>query len=153
MKTKSIFLSAILVSALFMQLNAQTVEKQVEDLPAESAVKSANVAQEENKATIVFDKCKHDFGTIKESGGKVSVIFTFTNRSDSPLVISKVVVSCGCSAAEWTREPVAPGKQGYIKATYDPANRIYSFNKSLTVYSNGNPSKVALTIQGTTVKE
>ena len=128
MKTKSFLLMAILVSALSVQLNAQT------------------------EATIVFDKYKHDFGTIKASDGKISAVFTFTNRGDSPLVIAKVEVSCGCTAPEWTREPIAPGERGYITATYDPTNRTYSFNKSLTVYSNGNPSKIVLTIQGTAVK-
>ena len=125
MKTKSIFITAILLSALFMQVNAQTV---------------------------TFDKYKHDFGTIKESDGKVSVIFTFTNHSDSPLVISNVRVSCGCSAAEWTKDPVAPGEQGTIKATYDPKNRIYSFNKSLTVHLNGDPSRIVLSIQGVAIR-
>jgi len=151
MKTKSIFLLVILVSAFFMQLSAQTVEKQFENLQTKEIVKQ-DAAKVETESTVTFDKYKHDFGTIKESDGKVSVNFTFTNQSDSPLVISKVDVSCGCSAAEWTKEPVAPGKQGYVKATYDPTNRIYAFNKSLTVHSNGNPTKITLTIQGTAVK-
>ena len=149
MKTKSIFLSAILVIALVMQLNAQTVEK----MPTESIIFPVNTESIESEASIAFDKYKHDFGTIKESDGKVSAVFTFTNRSDSPLVISKVVASCGCTTPEWTREPVAPGEQGYIKAIYDPTNRIYSFNKSLTVYSTGIPSKIVLSIQGTAVKQ
>ena len=153
MKTKSIFTSAILVSAFFVQLNAQTVEKSAENLPVKSAVNSANPVQAQAEASIVFDEYKHDFGTIKESDGKVSAVFTFTNRSDSPLVISKVEASCGCTTPEWTREPVAPGEQGYIKATYDPTNRTSFFSKSLTVYSNGNPSKIVLSIQGTAVKE
>ena len=151
MKTKSILISVVLVSASFMQLNAQTVENQVENLQEKEIVKQ-DAVQVETEASITFDKFKHDFGTIKESDGKVSAIFTFTNHSDSPLVISKVDVSCNCSAAEWTKEPVAPGKEGYIKATYDPTNRIYFFNRSLTVHSNGNPTKVTLTIQGTAVK-
>jgi len=151
MKTKSIFLSVILVSALFVQLSAQTVENQFENLQAKEVVKQ-DAAKVETESTITFDKYKHDFGTIKESDGKVSAVFTFTNQSNSPLVISKVDVSCGCSAAEWTKEPVSPGKEGYIKATYDPTNRIYAFNKSLTVYSNGNPTKITLTFQGTAVK-
>jgi hypothetical protein len=144
MKAKSILISAISVFAFFMQLNAQTVEKPVN--------KSADTVQAESEATIVFDNYKHDFGAIKESAGKVSAVFTFTNKGDSPLVISKVVPSCGCTASEWTREPVAPGKQGYITATYDPSNRIYAFNKSLTVYSSGNPSRIVLTIQGSASK-
>jgi len=48
--------------------------------------------------------------------------------------------------------PVAPGKQGHITVTYDPTNRIYAFNKTLTVYSNGSPSRIVLTIKGTASK-
>ena len=121
-----------------------------EKLPVKSVI---DIEKADAGATIAFDKYKYDFGTIKENGGKVSTVFTFTNLSNSPLVISKVEASCGCTTPEWTKEPVAPGAQGYIKAIYDPANRIYSFNRSLTVYSNGNPAKVTLTIQGTAIKQ
>jgi len=123
-----------------------------EKLPVKSIINSVNTTQPEQGASIAFDKYRHDFGTIKESDGKVSAVFTFTNLSNSPLIISNVAVSCGCTVSEWTREPVAPGKHGYIKATYDPTNRISFFERSLTVYSNANPAKVTLTIQGTTVK-
>jgi len=126
---------------------------QAEKLPVKSIISSTNAASTEPGATIAFDKYKYDFGTIKESSGKVSVVFTFTNSGDFPLVIMKVEASCGCTTPEWTREPVAPGKQGYIKATYDPTNRIYFFERSLTVYSSGNPSKIVLSIQGTTIKQ
>ena len=140
MKTKSILISAISVAALTMQLNAQTVEKPI------------NAVQAKSEATVVFDSYNHDFGTLKESDGKASAVFTFTNKGDSALVISKVETSCGCTASEWTREPVAPGKQGHITVTYDPTNRIYAFSKTLTVYSNGSPSRIVLTIKGTASK-
>ena len=152
MKTKSIFISALLAFASFMQLNAQNEERLAENVQTKPVINAENTKQEDVKSTIEFDKLKHDFGTIKESDGKVSAVFTFTNQSDSPLIIANVVASCGCSAAEWTREPVAPGEQGYIKATYDPTNRINAFNRSLTVHSNANPSKIILSIQGSAVK-
>ncbi|MCL1933681.1 MAG: DUF1573 domain-containing protein [Candidatus Azobacteroides sp.] len=124
-----------------------------EKLPVKSIINSGNAVSTEAGITIAFDKYKHDFGTIRESDGKVSTVFTFTNLGDSPLIISKVEASCGCTTPEWTREPVAPGGQGYIKATYDPTNRIYFFERSLTVYSNGNPSKIVLSIQGTAINQ
>ena len=127
---------------------------QAEKFPMKSAITIGSAASAQSEGTtIAFDKYKHDFGTIRESAGKVSTVFTFTNLGDSPLVITKVEASCGCTTPEWTREPVAPGRQGYIKATYDPTNRIYFFERSLTVYSNGNPSKIVLSIQGTAIKE
>jgi len=123
-----------------------------EKLPIKSIINPANMELTESEATIAFDKFKHDFGTFKESDGKVSVIFTFTNLGNSPIVVANVVASCGCTTPEWTQEPVDPGEQGYIKATYDPTNRIYFFERTLTVHSNANPSKIVLTIQGTVTK-
>ena len=126
---------------------------QAEKLPMKSVIKPVNTVQADIGMTTAFDKYKHDFGTIKESSGKVSTVFTFTNLGDSPLIVTKVEASCGCTTPEWTREPVAPGEQGHIKVTYDPTNRIYFFERSLTVFSNGNPSKIILTIQGTVIKQ
>jgi hypothetical protein len=125
---------------------------QAEKLPVKSVFSSTSAVQTESGISIAFDKYKYDFGTIRESDGKVSTVFTFTNLGDAPLIINKVEASCGCTTPEWTREPVVPGRQGYIKATYDPTNRIHFFERSLTVYSTGNPSKVVLRIQGTTLK-
>ena len=125
---------------------------QAEKLPMKSIVFPVNAVSIESGTTIAFDRYKHDFGTIKESDGKVSTVFTFANLSDWPLIITKVEASCGCTTPEWTREPIIPGGQGYIKATYDPTNRIYFFERSLTVYSTGTPSKIVLSIQGTAIK-
>ena len=38
------------------------------------------------------------------------------------------------------------------KETFYTSNRINFFERSLTVYSNGSPSKIALYIQGTVIK-
>ena len=39
---------------------------------------------------ISFDTMEHDFGQIKEGGGKVHYTFEFTNTGDEPLKIVKV---------------------------------------------------------------
>lgn len=101
---------------------------------------------------IALDKEVHDFGTIKESDGKVSAVFSITNTSDRPLVIEDVKASCGCTTPEWTKEPIAPGKQGHVKATYDPTNRISAFDRTVTVKTNGDPSTLTFHIKGTVVK-
>ena len=151
MKTKIIIFVAVLFSTLALLFIASTVIRNIAKNREHSASKTEKSAKAEPKETIVFDKDLHDFGTIEESKGKVSTVFTFTNRSKSPLIISRVAVSCGCSAADWTKEPVAPGKKGYVKVTYDPTNRVYFFNKILTVISNATPSNKTLTITGTVV--
>lgn len=102
--------------------------------------------------TIVFDKDVHDFGTVKEADGSVTAVFTFVNNGKTPLVVSKVQASCGCTTPEWTKEPVLPGEKGHIKAIYDVKGRIYPFDKTITVYSNGDPTNLVLHIKGVVEK-
>ncbi|MCF8294744.1 MAG: DUF1573 domain-containing protein [Bacteroidales bacterium] len=99
-------------------------------------------------AYIEFDKVEHDYGTIKESDGPSTATFTFKNTGSSPLVITDVKPSCGCTSPEWSREPIAPGKTGYIKAAYDPANRPGVFNKTIKVMSNAENNTIILRIKG-----
>lgn len=105
------------------------------------------VAQE--KAQISFDKSTHDFGTIKEEDGSVSYQFDFTNNGKTPVIIEGVRASCGCTTPGWTKDPVLPGKKGYVKALYNPKNRPGIFHKTLTVNTNADPSTIVLHIKGT----
>jgi len=100
------------------------------------------------KAVLSFEKKIHDFGEIKEDGGSVVYSFNFTNTGSQALVIHSVQASCGCTSPEWTRTPIQPGSKGFIKATFDPRNRPGSFNKSITVTSNAEPSTEILRITG-----
>ena len=74
-------------------------------------------------ANISFVAEAHDFGKFKEADGPVTHRFEFTNTGSVPLMIKQVAPSCGCTTPEWSREPVLPGKVGYIAATYNPASR------------------------------
>ena len=74
-------------------------------------------------STIVFNKLVHDFGSITKSEGPQSYTFEFTNTGNKPVSVLKVTASCGCTTPGWTKEPVAPGGKGDIKATYNPTDR------------------------------
>ena len=59
----------------------------------------------------------HNFGKIPQ-GKPVTIDFTYTNDGKTPLVISNVRGSCGCTVTKYTKEPIAPGKTGFVKATF-----------------------------------
>jgi hypothetical protein len=90
----------------------------------------------QKKAVIKFDKIEHDFGTIKEEGGKVKCKFIFTNMGNDTLKIVSVKPSCGCTTAEWTKTPVLPKMTGYVAAEYDPKQRPGIFSKGIAVVTN-----------------
>lgn len=100
------------------------------------------------QAVISAEHATHDFGDIKEADGKVTHTFKVTNSGDQPLVITRVIPSCGCTQPEWTKEPIAPKKTGNITITFDPAHRPGPFTKTISVYSNGKTGSFILTIRG-----
>ncbi len=98
---------------------------------------------------ISFNETTHDFKTIKAKDGKVTAVFTLTNNNDKPIVITNVKPSCGCTTPEWTKEPISSGKQGHVKADFNPAGQAPgAFEKTITVETSGEPSTITLKIKG-----
>jgi hypothetical protein len=97
-------------------------------------------------AQIHFFYSEYNFGKLFENQ-EVEYIFEFTNPGETPVIISNVETSCGCTAADWTKEPVKPGKSGQIMIKYD-ADFPGTFSKTITVHYNGKDSPAILTIKG-----
>lgn len=97
---------------------------------------------------ITFDKTTHDFGKINEADGRVTTVFEFRNEGMTPLVLSNVRASCGCTTPKWTREPIEPGAVGEITVTYNPSGRPGRFQKTITITSNATQPTTKLYIKG-----
>ena len=80
--------------------------------------------------------------------GPATTTFTFTNTGTSPIKLTYVKASCGCTTPSWTKEAVAPGATGYVKVSYNPAHRPGSFRKSITIRTDGDPQAMILRISG-----
>ena len=87
------------------------------------------------KPRAVFKETTHDFGKVKQ-GDVVTHEFAFKNDGSAPLVVEKVEVTCGCTAALVSEKTVAPGKEGKIKATFD--TRGYSGRLARYLYLISN---------------
>jgi len=99
-----------------------------------------------NASIISFDKMEYDFGTIyQDSDG--NCFFAYTNTGKTPLLLSRVRSSCGCTIPKWSRMPLNPGESDTIKVRYD-TKRLGSFHKSITVLSNSGNGSVVLKIKG-----
>ena len=105
-------------------------------------------AQQREASITVVGEAVHDFGDIKESDGAATHSFILLNIGEMPLVISRVIASCGCTQPEWTKEPIAPGKTSELKVIYDTQGRPGPFTKTISVYSNGKTGNYVLTIKG-----
>ena len=114
---------------------------------------AGNMAQaQEKKAVISIPVKEYNFGKIKESEGKVSHVFEIKNNGNAPLVLTRVMSSCGCTVPTYSKEPIAPGKTTKITVTYDPTGRIYPFVKTVSIYSNGKEGPEVITIKGEVIQ-
>ena len=99
------------------------------------------------QGVLKIENDKHDFGMIDE-GLQAVHEFEFTNTGNAPLILSDVRASCGCTTPSWTKEPIAPGAKGSIKASYNSEGRPGSFVKTITITSNATEASKVLYIKG-----
>ena len=109
---------------------------------------SLSYAQEVKEGCVEFDRTVFDFGDVLLSDGPMKCSFNVRNISDKPMVIYNVTTSCGCTDAQWTKEPVQPGKSGVISATYTNDEGPYPFDKTLTVHISSLKKPVVLRLRG-----
>jgi hypothetical protein len=112
---------------------------------------TSGIASAQEKAAVisVVDSAAFDFGDIKEADGLITHVFKIKNVGETPLVVTKVAASCGCTTPNWTSEPIAPGKTGEIKVSIDVSKLPGGpFIKTASVYSNGSVNSIMLTMKG-----
>ncbi|CAN5900991.1 DUF1573 domain-containing protein [soil metagenome] len=105
---------------------------------AQTGKKAADVAK--------FKTETIDLGKIQQ-GNPTTAIFSVANIGAEPLIIEQANPTCGCTISDYTKEPIANGKAGSIKATYNAAN-VGAFEKHLTVKFAGVDEVKSITIKG-----
>jgi hypothetical protein len=87
-----------------------------------------------------------NLGNIKQ-GVPTKGTFTLTNISNQPLIIEQANPTCGCTISDYTKAPIAAGKNGTINATYNAASPGH-FDKHLTVKFAGIDEVKSITLTG-----
>lgn len=101
-------------------------------------------------AVFSWTATSFDFGKIHKDV-PVTHEFTFTNSGSEPLIISSVQASCGCTVTEYTKNAIAAGEKGFVKATYNAA-KAGMFTKTVTIKANTSDEAVLLTIKGEVIE-
>ena len=85
--------------------------------------------------SISFDKTLHDFGDIT-NGTPVETIFSYTNSGRSPLVVTDIKSTCGCTVPQgWSKSPLMPGESSQFSVKFNGkgANKV---SKTITLTTN-----------------
>lgn len=100
-----------------------------------SDVQSAAAGDSSKFTTIQWLDSTKNLGKINE-GQKVEVAFKFKNTGNYPLVIQSVHPGCGCTVADYPKEPIAPGAEGQITGSFNSQGREGMQHKEITVMAN-----------------
>lgn len=116
--------------------------------PVQSLV-STNENTEITASTIVWKTETVDVGEIPQGTPK-AIVYEFKNTGKTAVVITNVKGSCGCTATDYTKEPILPGKSAKVTATYNAANKG-AFTKTVTVTTSAEETPKILTLKGTVI--
>jgi hypothetical protein len=102
----------------------------------------------EEAASILFESDSLNFGVLSV-GEKRVFKYRFVNEGKSPLILSQVSASCGCTVPkEWPAAPLGPGEGGEITVEFDSRNNSGAVHKKIYVVSNGIPRMKTLVLAG-----
>ncbi|MCS4303883.1 DUF1573 domain-containing protein [Chryseobacterium sp. BIGb0232] len=119
-------------------VTADSAATSVTEAPAAAPVSNAP------STSIALSESNFDFGKIKK-GDKVEHVYEVTNTGKNPLVISEVKPGCGCTAPDFTKEPIMPGKKGKITLHFDSSNFDGNVQKYADVFANVEKAPIKLT--------
>lgn len=105
------------------------------------------VVKSGDSTTVEFQETSYDFGDITQ-GDVIKHTFYFKNTGKKAIVISEVHTSCGCTVADHSTKPIAPGEKGYIAVTFNSAGKSGEQYKNITVMMNTTPPKNVIKLTG-----
>ncbi len=135
----------ILVGTLTLTLNSCSNNNE-ETRENELSASDVSIGNKDKLPVIDFEKEEHDFGKIVQ-GEKVSYDFKFTNIGKGNLVISSAAASCGCTVADFPKEPIPPGKTEKITVEFNSEGKSGYVEKTITIVTNAEPNTRILKIK------
>ncbi len=131
-----------LIALLFCGLSLMSFSS-TENVPSLMSIQSSN-----GPVLVKWKTESVNLGEIAQ-GKPVTIEFEFTNASEAPVIVTNAQASCGCTVADYPKEPILPGKSAKITATYNAAAKGV-FTKNVTVYIQDEDPKV-LSFNGTVI--
>ena len=99
-------------------------------------------------SALSFEKSVVDFGIIAEEEGRVTKYVGATNNGESTIYILGITTTCGCTVADYSREPILPGESTTIGVTFDPRDRPGRFERQMLISTSDSEQGVRIGIVG-----
>ena len=127
-------------------IGSPVLNPKIKDLYLEIITGKKRVGADKSVTTVSMDQSEKNFGSIPLNE-KREHVFKLVNTGNKPLVVYDVTTSCGCTKAEYSKEPVRPGETLDLKVIYNAEDKG-RFRKSLRVYCNVEDFPLKLMVVG-----
>ena len=135
------FRSAIIFFLYFLSCNLnESANKNHIYIPSKN-----NNSSNFDQPNIKFSKLDFNFGIVNK-GQVITRYITFKNDGKRDLVISNVKSSCGCTIANWPRNPIAPNNSDSLLLELNTSLLNGKIMKTVTIISNSKPNTKVITI-------
>ncbi len=123
----------IVVAALLLS----GVTAAAQDMRAQQALLDslANPTTVRGGEVMHFDRTRIDAGRMHENDTPRSYTFNWRNEGAKPLVVTRIVTTCGCAKADYPHQPVMAGESATVTVTYHPKGHPGRFLRRIFVYT------------------
>jgi len=121
---------ALIISVIAILAACESADKKAGNPALKKQADTANFT------TIKWIDSLKDIGIV-EAGKKAEIQFRFLNTGNKPLYVVQVQPGCGCTVADYPKQPIMPGKEGIISANYNVSSDAQGeFKKNMRVTTN-----------------
>jgi Protein of unknown function (DUF1573) len=89
----------------------------------------------------------YNFGEITE-GVVVKHNFKFKNTGKTPLIITDVQTTCGCTVPTWNKNPIQPDEVEAINVEFNSKGKQGKMDKPITIIANTFPVRTECKLVG-----
>jgi hypothetical protein len=100
-----------------------------------------------NVPKIQLEEMAFDFGEITE-GASINHSFKLKNTGNTPLIITDVQTTCGCTVPNWNRNPIQPNATDEIKVQFNSEGKEGKMEKPITIIANTYPVRTEFKLTG-----
>lgn len=126
----------VFFAVLFLGIaSCDFIEKKINHAKNHSASLAIDTVLYSVPTTIQFVDTSVDLGDIK-AGVEKTITYKYQNTGDKPLILFNVSPSCGCTIADFSREPLPPHGVDSIMARFDSKGKEGSYIKYIKVLAN-----------------
>ena len=107
---------------------------------------STPIAAEMSSDPFIIDE-PHVTISNHAAASQAEAVFQIVNTSGAPMTITRAKTSCGCTVAEWPKDPIAPGATAVIRATLKSGrNPGASVTRTVHLFIAGERTPVELRV-------